>query len=65
MNHKVKELISLLIQKLNEDKQKVNDPKVKDEEMKMKTKFMKKQLKFNRFITLIMLFALVALILMK
>lgn len=63
MNPRVKELISPLVHKLNEEKDMVNDVKVKDEETKMK--FMKKQMKFNWFFAFIMLFVLVASTLMK
>lgn len=53
------------MQKLNDEKHKVKDTNIKDEDMKMKMQFLKKQLKLNWMITIIVLFALIASILMK
>ncbi|CAL5202549.1 unnamed protein product [Lathyrus oleraceus] len=65
INHRAKKVISTLMQNLTEEKKKVKNAKIRDEEMKMKMKFLKKRLKFNWMMTIIMLFALVASILMK
>ncbi|XP_058742591.1 uncharacterized protein LOC131615106 [Vicia villosa] len=65
MNPRAKEMISTLLQNLNEEKQRVKDSISKEEETKMKMKLLKKQLKFNLFVTIFVLVAFVVTIIMK
>ncbi|CAI8595996.1 unnamed protein product [Vicia faba] len=65
MNPRAKEVIGNLLHNLNEEKQRVKESMVKEEETRMKIKFLKKQLKFNWFITIFVLVAFVATIIMK
>ncbi|XP_058773526.1 uncharacterized protein LOC131647679 [Vicia villosa] len=65
MNPRAKEVISSLLQNLNEEKQRVKDSISKEEETRMKMKLLKKQLKFNMFVTIFVLVAFVATIIMK
>ncbi|XP_058784700.1 uncharacterized protein LOC131659541 [Vicia villosa] len=55
MNPRAKEVISSLMQKLNEEKQRVKDSVAKEEELEMKMKLIKKQLKFNWVMTIVVL----------
>lgn len=63
MNPKENEVISSLLQNLNDKKQKVKYANIKDEEMKMKMKLLKKH--FNWMSIIFVLIALVASTTMK
>ena len=65
MNSRAKEVISELLCKLDEEKQRAKDAISKEEELRMKMKLMKKHVKSNWFITVFVLVALVAALIMK
>ncbi|XP_050918717.1 uncharacterized protein LOC127136167 [Lathyrus oleraceus] len=65
MNPRAKELISAILNNINEEKATIKSYKEKEEELKMKVNMLKKQLKINWMLLFVMLFAFVGTTLMK
>lgn len=65
MSPRVKDLISSLHQKLNQEKLNLNGAKIKEEEMKMEINCMKMMIKFSLLISNVLLIGLVVCNIMK